>query len=324
MMNVKRMVLLGLALVFTWGTGAGAAENSLKGYMFGDYYYVASGANKKQNGFQFRRIYVTYDLKWNDQFSGRLRFEAKDGGFGSGKSMDPSVKHAYLRYKKNGRALYMGLSGTPTWSVTEGLWGYRSIEKTLMDLNKMSGSADMGVAFQGKLDEAGKVNAHLMLGNGSGTSAESDNHKKIYGQLHLKPTKAFQVVVYGDWESRPADQDRMTFAGLLGFSGSSARVGLEGAVQVRKNQAAGADIQVRGLSLFAAGKLNEKTGVFARADFYDPNNKAGGDREYLILGGIDVEVAKDIHVMPNIVSTVCQAAGVNTEVMPRVTVFYKF
>ena len=32
----------------------------------------------------------------------------------------------------------MGLSGTPTWAVSEEIWGYRSIRKTIMDLNKIA------------------------------------------------------------------------------------------------------------------------------------------------------------------------------------------
>ena len=57
---VIAVLLLGLA-------GASAAENgTLKGYMFGDYYWVVSAddaakAPEKQNAFQFRRVYFTYD-----------------------------------------------------------------------------------------------------------------------------------------------------------------------------------------------------------------------------------------------------------------------
>ena len=62
-----------------------ADQPTIKGYVFGDYYYVASGADKKQNGFQFRRIYLTFDKKLRYKFTGRFRLEASDAGFGSGK-----------------------------------------------------------------------------------------------------------------------------------------------------------------------------------------------------------------------------------------------
>ena len=82
-------------------------------------------------------------MKWDDAFSGRLLFEAKDAGHGKTTKMDPYVKHAYPRYKKGGTSAYFGLQGTPTWNVSERVWGYRSIEKTVMDLHKIGSSADL-------------------------------------------------------------------------------------------------------------------------------------------------------------------------------------
>ena len=43
--------------------------------MFGDYYWFASDhrdALEDQNGFWFRRIYLTYDQKFSESFSMRL------------------------------------------------------------------------------------------------------------------------------------------------------------------------------------------------------------------------------------------------------------
>ena len=300
---------------------AEAAESKLKGVAFADYYYFASGANKKQNGFQFRRIYLTYDLKWDDTFSGRVRLEAGDKGFGSGQKMEPFVKHAYVRYRKDGKALYMGLSGTPTWNVTEGIWGYRSVRKTIMDLNKIASSADIGIAFHGQLDSEGKVNTQIMLANGSGQASEDDNNKKIYGLLHFKPG-SLNATVYADWEKRAGSQDRMTFAGFVGLQGEGFRGGIEGFLQKRNNPAG--DVQVRGVSVFGAGTLGEQTKAFGRVDFFDPNDGAGNDRTLHFIGGLDFEPTKDVHVMPNVLVTSFQAAGVDTEVLPRMTLYVKF
>ena len=139
--------------LFGFGNDIQGAESKLKGLTFFDYYYIVSGPDKKENGFRFRRVYLTYDLKWNDDYSGRVRLEAKDAGFGNTSKMKPFVKHAYLRYKKNSRAVYFGLFGTPTWNVSEQIWGYRPISKTIMDLHKIGSSADLGIGFKGKLDD---------------------------------------------------------------------------------------------------------------------------------------------------------------------------
>lgn len=300
---------------------AGAAESTLKGLAFADYYYYASGAKKKQNGFEIRRIYLTYDLKWNDEFSGRVRLEANDAGYGSGSKMEPFVKHAYVRYRKNGKALYMGLSGTPTFGVSESVWGYRPIRKTIMDLNKVASSADIGLAFQGQLDSEGKVNAHIMLANGNGQASESDNNKKVYAQLHIKPG-AFQATAYADWEKRAGSQDRMTFAGFVGVTRDRFQAGVEAFMQKRNNPAG--DVQVRGVSAFGSGAMGESAKLFGRVDFFDPNDGAGNDRTLHLIGGLDFTLAKDVHVMPNVLATSYQATGVDTEVLPRITLFVKF
>jgi hypothetical protein len=319
-LTVAFSLLAALAL----SSDSGAAEGKLKGYMFGDYYYIASGAEEKQNGFQFRRIYLTYNMKWDDAYSGRLRLEAKDAGFGETGKMEPFVKHAYLRYKKGGKSVYAGLSGTPTFNVSERIWSYRSISKTIMDLHKIGSSADLGVALHGRADAEGKLNYQLMLGNGPGQSAEVDNDKKIYGLLHLKPAGDFEATVYLDWEGQPGGQDRLTIAGFIGTAGNRFRGGLEGFQRTNKKQAAGDDVQVRGVSAFGAGKMNEKTKVFARVDFYDPSDKAGDDREYLVIGGIDLALAEGVHLMPNLVATAYQDSNADTEVIPRATLYFKF
>ena len=67
----------------------GLDNGTIKGYMFGDYYYVASlhldgnaidaETTEKDyegsNGFQFRRIYMTYNKDYENDWSTRLRLE---------------------------------------------------------------------------------------------------------------------------------------------------------------------------------------------------------------------------------------------------------
>ncbi len=306
-----------ILICFVWARPSEAADTAFKGVMTADYYYIASGSQKKENGFRFRRIYLTHDLKWNDAFSGRVRLEAVDAGFGSGKKMEPFVKHAYLRVTKDRHAIYMGLSGTPTWNVSESVWGYRAIERTIMDLNKIASSADMGLAYRARLDDNGEVNAQMMLGNGSGTRSEADKHKKIYGLLHFKPGM-LTATAYADWEKRAGNRDRTTLAGFAGLIHEKFHGGLEGFVQWRGN------VQARGISLFGAGRIGDKTKAFARGDFFDPDDASARDREYFFVGGLDFEPAKDIHIMPNVMGTAFQALDVDAEVIPRLTLYVKF
>ena len=238
-----KVIVLGIAALLSLGLFGSleGAEGKIKGVAFGDYYFVVAGTDKNENGFKFRRIYLTYDLKWNDRWSGRVRYEANDAGFGGEDKMRPFVKHGYLRYRSNGRTVYMGLFGTPTWNVSERIWGYRSIEKTIMDKRKIGSSADIGVGFKGKLDGAGRVKAQLMFGNGSGQRPEADNGKKVYSLLHLKPTDIVEATVYFDWEGKPGGKDRVTFAGMLGTSVENFRFGLEGFVRNNRKALSGDD-----------------------------------------------------------------------------------
>ncbi len=303
---------------------AEGAEGKIKGVAFGDYYYVATGTDKNENGFRFRRIYLTYDMKWNDRWSGRVRYEANDAGFGGEDKMRPFVKHGYLRYRANGRAVNMGLFGTPTWNVSERIWGYRSIAKTIMDMRKIGSSADIGVGFKGRLDGAGRVNAQLMFGNGSGQRSEVDNGKKLYTLLHVKPTDAIEATVYLDWEGKPEGRDRVTFAGMLGMSGEEFRGGIEGFVRMNRNGGGGDDIRIRGVSVFCAANARPRVDIFARLDYYDPGRSTGQDEETMVIGGVDIAPAGNIHIMPNVVATIYAPSNADTEVIPRMTVFYKF
>ena len=318
--------ILGIVAVLSlglFGTAEGV-EGKIKGVAFGDYYYVASGTDKNENGFRFRRIYLTYDMKWNDRWSGRVRYEANDAGFGREDKMRPFVKHGYLRYRVNGRAVNMGLFGTPTWNVSERIWGYRSIAKTIMDMRKIGSSADIGVGFKGRLDGSGRVNAQLMFGNGSGQRPEVDNGKKLYTLLHVKPTDVIEATVYLDWEGKPEGRDRVTFAGMLGMSGEAFRGGIEGFVRNNRNGSGGGDVQIRGASVFGAANVRPRVQLFARLDYYDPDKSTEQDGETMVIGGVDIAPAGNIHIMPNVMATIYASSDADTEVIPRMTVFYKF
>ena len=238
--------------------------------------------------------------------------------------MRPFVKHGYLRYRSNGRTVYMGLFGTPTWNVSERIWGYRSIGKTIMDMRKIGSSADLGVGFKGRLDGAGRVNAQLMFGNGSGQRQEADNGKKVYSLLHLKPLDAIEATVYFDWEGKPEGRDRVTFAGMLGTSSENFRAGIEGFVRTNRNAEDGADAQVRGASAFGAATVRPRVKAFARLDYYDPGQSTVRDEEVMIIGGIDVTPAGIFTSCPMLMATIYASSNSDTEVIPRMTLHYRF
>jgi hypothetical protein len=315
--------LLILAALITLD-GTTDAEVKMKGLAFGDYYYVASGAAKEQNGFQIRRIYLTFDKKWNDRFTGRFRLEANDAGFGTGDKMTPAIKDASMKYKKNGRSLVVGLSPTPTWSLTEGIWGYRSVVKTLLDLNKVGSSRDLGVLFETPLGSSEKVKAQVMFGNGNSNKAEINNDKKAYIRLAMAPTKTVGLTLYADYESRPGDQDRTTFSALAYSLTKTGALAVEGVWQNRKNAATGTDTTARGVSLFGRAKTRENIGFFGRIDYFDPSDQTPGDALTRLIAGVDLIPDAKIHIMPNAIVETYQDSAIETVVTPRITVYFIF
>ena len=315
-------------------------SSSFKGRVFGDAYWVAGsddGALENRNGFRFRRIYLTFDFGISDTWSARLRTEMNSRGDFSGKAkLEPAAKDVYLRWKRGNHQLRFGLSPTPTWGVVEGFWGYRSVEKTILDLQKMGSSRDVGVAARGALDGEGKVGYHVMLANGNGTSSETNRGKKALLALTFHPSSSVVFEVYGDYDDRPGGTDRMTVQGFVGVSGETGRLGVQYAYQ-RRDVAGGEPVNLNALSVFGATPLSKRVTAFARLDrMFDPNPDAGkigylpfveNAPSTLALAGIDVAAHPQVHFMPNVEAVFFDAvdgSAPDPTLMPRLTFFYTF
>ena len=324
MSNRRGSKALLLALLVSTATATAGADGTLKGFMFGDYYAVLSADEadsnpEKRNALQFRRIYLTYDRIIDDTFSTRYRLEAKDAGFGNASKMEPFVKHAYLKWKKGlaGADLYLGLSGTPTFSIAEKAWGYRPVEKTMLDLNKIGSSSDLGVALKGK---SGKLGYHLMVGNGPGQKPEDDNGKKLYGSLSMEAAAGITVEGYADFNMRPADQNQLTIKGVVAVKKEGFRGGIEGFSRTNKGVAAGKDVTITGLSAFGTLPLSDSLKGFGRLDMV--SNDATDTSDLLVIAGLDHSPAENIHLMPNLY--IQMPDGPDPNIQARLTFFYRY
>src|SRR5262245_58253365 len=190
-----------------------AQDGKISGYIFGDYFYEFSHPDSvtaalDRNGFQLRRAYFTYDRDLSTKFSVRLRLEMNSPdllflqGFGSSAQLTPYVKHAYLRWNDviPRTSFSFGLIATPTFAISEQVWGYRSVEKTIMDLRGIAPSADLGVTLEGKLAESGVLNYQIFAGNGTGTRSEVDKNKRMYVNAPVKIQDAYFLIPYYDYE----------------------------------------------------------------------------------------------------------------------------
>jgi hypothetical protein len=309
-----------------------AQETSISGLMFGDYFGVLKHHDEDvegANGFWTRRLYLTFDTKYNDTWDFRARFEAATpGDFTTAGTIDPFLKDLWVRWRNGNQRIVVGLSSSPTWNLLEGQWGYRDVEKTPLDLFKMGSSRDFGIAFQGSLDEGRKVRYHVMFGNGSSTKAETNKGKKVMGALQFYPSSNLILEVYGDREDRADDKDRTTFTATAVIRGERGRVGFLAARQVRMAPLED-DLNVDVFSVFGVLNATEKINLLARWDRMASPIPDGAKVSYFrmdptsegnfFLAGVDIELDERVHLIPNMGVVSYDLAGLESDVFFKTT-----
>ncbi|MEN8144585.1 MAG: porin [Gemmatimonadota bacterium] len=308
----------------------------VSGVAFGDYYDLAAHHDEDlegKHGFWFRRIYLTFDFKVDEDVDFRLRFEGNSAGdFSSSSKIEPFVKDAWVRWKPADQSVYLGISGTPTWGTVEKVWGYRAVEKTPLDLQKMGSSRDFGVAAKGPLDGDGKIYYHAMVGNGASTKGETNSGKAAYLALGVKPGGGFTLEVYGDYNELPGEADRYTLQAFGGWHGEGGRFGVQYARQWRET-GPDSDIDLDIFSVFGVLEVDERVTLIGRYDrMFDPNPSADGisylpmspdAKSNFVLAGIDLAVSDHFSIIPNVETVFYDAVGSSeapdTDVVPRLT-----
>ncbi|HEX2694860.1 MAG TPA: hypothetical protein VHP61_03850, partial [Acidobacteriota bacterium] len=179
------------------------------------------------NQFVFRRAYLTYENKINDNLKFRFRLDADNTAnvtgvtltgspvtgtsLGKDDKLRPFLKHLYLEYSNflvDKLVLNIGMIETLTFKPAEERWAYRSVAKTLVDGYKditkkeiFSTSADIGVTLKYSVAKYFRVAAGIY--NGAAYShAENDQFKKVQLQAQLTPVAGLSVVGYYDYERK--------------------------------------------------------------------------------------------------------------------------
>jgi len=262
---------------------------------------------------------------------------SNEGDFTSKIAIIPFVKDAWLKYKLDKIQFILGISPTPTFAVIENIWGYRTVEKTPLDLQRMASSRDFGLSVKGKFDDKGIIKYHAMLSNGSSNKQEIDKGKSVMISLGLYPLKEWVFEIYGDYADKNGDTDWYTWQAFLGYVTKQFQAGIQYADQTREKPE-DADEKLRVASIFLMGAISEQFSLFGRVDkTFDPNPN-GDDIDFIpfdptakstfLVAGLDWKPAKGVSIIPNFEFIMYEenSEGITpgSDLISRLTFFWKF
>lgn len=305
------------------------AQVKFSGQVFGDYAYKlhsdsisnrvskATYADRQAyQGFDIRRVYLTADYDINSKVHVNVNLANEGNVLGDG-SRAFYLKGANITFKDifTGSNLIIGQQTTPTFATTPGsesTWGYRFVEKTIMDMRGIASSNDLGVGLEGKYMD-GNFGYNILYGNNNGAKLEispstsAANAHRLYGDVYGRfLNKQIIVQLYGDYSSCDSTKNpkynknksytstNTTFKVFAAYTGKLFTLGGEWFAQTQANGAVNSDSTIRnvaptGFSVFANVPLindkdtSKKTNlgailsVFARYDSYNPDaNLADG------------------------------------------------
>lgn len=329
--------------------------------VFGDYFYKAMGAEhtfssaefsnamRDFQAFYFRRIYLGYQYHFSPEISAKIVLEGNDALRILNDARGLYVKYAYVWVEDlfpfgfpNWFAI--GALATPTWNFSEKFYGYRFLERTLLDMRRMGSSNDVGAAIGGRFGKDSPLGFVLMIGNGRNGKFEDDKYKVLYGSIEgVLLNQKLWVQLYGDYRNFDIGVKGgiATVKGFVGFQPAERfRLGLEFGMQNTSyddqiaerpqilNGTTFDDVLAIGVSGFLRYAFAEQLELFARADFFDPdNNQEEKYTEAFLVFGVRWDIIKNVTLMPNIWMNGYIAGGTMPEtkvdVVPRLTFYFK-
>lgn len=265
----------------------------LRGVMFMDYNYVLSdpGDATGDNGFGYRRVRLTSDYRINDDMRARVRLEADDDS-------DPYVKDLFFRWDNalgEGHRIIAGITNPPAYVVSEAFYGYRALEKTIMDRDRIVRSRDFGLSFQGPV---GNLQYGIMVANNSNTGEETNRQKRVYGQLHSAGEK-LTWSVGGDYAALE-DGSVITGNAFVGYRFDSFRLGVEGYFSPVRPEDEADDTDRLGLSVFGVASLSDNTEVVLRYDFSSRDSMGMETDGSFLMAGVAQTLRDNVEFIPNV------------------------
>ena len=247
--------------------------------------------SKHGTGADIKRAYLSVDHKFNDVWSASLTADFAPNGIdsqpvsappGGGVQGSEVVKKAYIQAKVLGDQLVLrgGSSDMPWIPFVEGVYGYRFVEKTITDTQKIGNSADWGVNANGVLAN-GLIGYSVSVVDGAGyKNPVRSKGMDVEGRVNLN-WNGFVAAVGGYTGKLGKDYQALlpqTFHtatredALLAYVNPQFRVGLEYFNETNWNQVGSVSADKgHGYSAFGSFNLTPQIAVFGRYDSSKPS-----------------------------------------------------
>lgn len=311
----------------------------LSGVAFVDYAYTVSEDDPDLNGansFDYRRVYLTADSDVSDDIRVRVRLEAQGSATTASGNPAPFVKDAWVRwrYAPGGHRATLGVQPPPLFQTSEAVWGYRSLERVLID--RFQSSRDLGLRLDGPLALDGDLRYAAMVGNGRGIRPEPDGEegKHVYGQLAYS-TGALRATLGADYVARvpvdaepegqpePRRETGVVASAFVGAVTERYRVGVEGFFNHTEEELDTVQAQDGfGVSVFGVVNTTAQTSVIARYDYSDDDASQAGVDAHLVIAAVAYRPAPALSLMPNVLALFREDDGAS--VVARFTAAVQF
>ena len=263
-------------------------QSGIDGYAIFDY-SNASG----DDGFALNRAYINYSTDVSEELFFKIRLDAKKPtGLRS-----VFVKNLYVDWKcENGDKLSMGLIGTNSYGVQEKNWGYRFIEKSVVDKYGMTNTADLGIGYS---RSSGKIKSSIQLLNGEGSNDQEYDYNQalylsiLYGESRLDKNDGmnFGIVLNHSPQNDETDNDLIGLFGGWAFNG----VGLGIEYNIYET-----NFTEKATAIYANYGISDSWDVFLRYDVNDLNVDDDDEATDLtIIGGV-WNPTQGLFISPNV------------------------
>ena len=279
------------------------ADGKIGGVTYFDFIY---SDKDDSTAFNFQRQYFSYAIDMSDDIKftlvfdiGRIKHVEEDA------RLVAFLKKAQIEYKTSIGIVSMGLIGMNTHAVQEKNWGNRFIEKSAMDKNKYSTSADLGIGFSRLLKD--NLHMSLQIVNGEGyKEPQGDKQMKIsfnttYGEVKLNKNDGYNAGIVYSTEGAESAPNKNMISVFGGYAGMRLRLGAEYDLLTQ------GDTTANIISISANYGIKENLDAFVRCDIYDLDTQYTYSEEdegklssNYIIAGIVFNCGNGLSVAPNV------------------------